>query len=57
MKLKTVKKGGAWYVVSTIYEPPRAGSVGSGVMWCKPYATREEARLALARIKAQRGWK
>jgi hypothetical protein len=55
MKLKTVKEGGSWFVVSTIYEPPMFRSVGSGVKWCEPHPTRAAARAAIKRLYEE--WK
>jgi len=46
VKLKVIKEGKAWFVVSTIYEPPSLGRVGSGVIWATPHRTRQLAREA-----------
>lgn len=49
---KPIKQGDAWYIVSTIYEPPRLGSVGSGIFICTPHKTRALARARIAEMRA-----
>ena len=51
MRLKVIKEGGDWFVVSSIYEPPSFGKVGSGVIWATPHRTRQKAREARDAIK------
>jgi len=53
MKLKVIREGKQWFVVSAIYEPPSPGRVGSGILWATPHATRQQARAARDSIKLQ----
>lgn len=55
MKVKPIREDNKWYIVSTIYEPPSHNSVGSGMIWCKPYKTREEARIEIRNKNYLRG--
>lgn len=47
LKVKPYRDGKSWFMVSTIYEPPRYRSVGSGIIWTKPFTTREKCREAI----------
>lgn len=42
--VKPLKENGAWHVVTTTYEPVRAGYVGQGTIWYTAFGTRREAR-------------
>ena len=47
---KPVWEGGAWFIVSSIYEPARKDFVGSGIFNCTPYQTRALARSAIKQM-------
>ena len=52
--LTTVHERDGWHVASTLYKPPSKGSVGSGMIWCRAFATRRLARAMLAIIRFDR---
>ena len=57
MKIKVIRENGIWYVVSDIYKPPSAASVGSGQKWAEMHGTRQQARDEMKAIKLREGWK
>jgi hypothetical protein len=55
VKVKPYKDSdGFWKIVSTIYEPPSKGKVGSGIIWATPYKTKKICVEAIKQHKSPR---